>query len=139
MASMTNYAGYQLHLEMALNSSGTIPETYYAALLRASPSLVDGNGGNEVSSATNTWYIRKLITFDTASSAGRTLVNTSTVTFDTAADDAVSGAITHIGVYDAETSGNLWFVLPMTSPLTIGIGTPVIFPAGQLIHEWLAT
>jgi hypothetical protein len=138
MASMTNYACYQFHLEV-FDGSGTFPADFYAALLRANPSLVDGSGASEVDSAVNTWYARQNATMNTASLAGRTLVNTSTVTFDTAADDAVTGAITHIGIYDASTAGNLWFVLPMTSPLTIGIGTPVIFPAGQLVHEFLAT
>jgi hypothetical protein len=138
MASMTNYAGYQFHLEL-VDGSGTIPNTFYAALLRALPSLVDGSGASEVDAAVNTWYERVDATWNTASSAGRTLTNTGTVTFDAAAPTAVTGAITYIGIYDALTVGNLWFVLPMTSPLTIGVGTPVIFPAGQLVHEWLAT
>ncbi len=138
MASITNYGAYQFHLELK-DGSGTIPTTLYAALLRATPSLVDGTGGNEVDVAVNTWYERVDGTMDTASSGGRSLVNTSTVTFDAAAPTAVTGNITCIGLYDALTVGNLWFVLPLTSALTVGVGTPIIFPAGQLVHEFLST
>jgi hypothetical protein len=138
MASMTDYAGYQFHLEM-VDGSGTIPSTFYVALLRATPSLVTGAGGSEVDSAVNTWYARQLATWDTASSSGRSLSNTSTVQHTAAAASAVSGNITCLGIYDAVTAGNLWFVLPLTSVLTIGLATPVIWPAGQIVHEWLAT
>jgi hypothetical protein len=136
---MTDYAGYQFHLELVAAASGTIPDVFYVALLRATPSLVTGSGGSEVDSAVNTWYARQLATWDTASSAGRTLTNTSTVQHAASAATAVTGNITCLGIYDALTSGNLWFVLPLTSALTIGVGTPVIFPAGQIVHEWLAT
>jgi hypothetical protein len=141
MASMTDYAGYQFHLEM-VDGSGTIPSTFYVALLRATPSLVDGTGGNEVDPAVNTWYTaRPDATWNTASSSGRSLSNTSTVQHTASAASGISGNITCLGIYDSATplAGNLWFVLPLTSVLSVSVATPIIWPAGQIVHEWLAT
>lgn len=137
MASFTNYAWQQIHLKMK-DGSGTIPTSYYAAMFKVTPAL-DGTGGTEVDSAVNTWYARQALTLGTPSLSGRSIANSAVSTFHASAPDAISGNIVSLGWYDASTSGNLWLIMPLTTPLTVGIGSLVSFPVGQLIHEGLTT
>lgn len=137
MASLTNYAVQQLNLEMK-DGSGTIPTTFYAALMKTSPAL-DGTGGVEVDSGVNTWYARIAATMDTVSLSGRSLSNTSAILFTASAADAVSGNIVSLCIFDALTSGNCWFILPLTTQMAIGIGSLVNFPIGQAVVEFTTT
>lgn len=137
MASWTNYAIQQIHLEMK-DGSGTIPSTYYAAMMKTTPAL-DGTGGVEVDSAVNTWYARQALTLAAPSLSGRSIANSAVCTFTASAPDAISGNILSLVWYDALTSGNAWLIMPLTTVITVGIGTPVSFPIGQLIHEVLST
>jgi hypothetical protein len=139
MASITNYGAYQFHLEMK-DGSGTFPTTYYAGLWTTAPAL-DGTGGVEM--VANAWYTARVDAhMDTASSAGRSLTNDTTVQLTASATAIPSvNPTTTVCITDSATigGGNIWFILPLTSSLTIGIGTPVIFPVGQLVHEFLTT
>jgi len=137
MASWSNYAINQIHLEMK-DGTGTIPTTYYAAMFKVTPAL-DGTGGTEVDSAVNTWYARQALTLAAPSLSGRSIANSVACTFHASAPDAISGNIVSLGWFDAATAGNLWLIQPLTTQLSVGIGSQVIFPIGQLIHEVLST
>lgn len=44
-----------------------------------------------------------------------------------------SGSITHIGIHDAATAGNRWHLVPLAATKTVSAGTPILFPANELI------
>lgn len=133
-ATLTDYGVNQILLEMK-DGSGTIPTTFYAALFSVTPAL-DGTGGTEINSATHAWYERQAATMDTIS--GRTLANLSAVNFTNSAATA-PGTMLSLGLFDALTVGNLWWVLPLTTPLVIGVGSQVNFPIGQIVAEFTST
>lgn len=96
MTALSNYLETEM-LEWAFtNAGGTRPTAWYVALFTAAPS--DTGGGTELSTG---GYARQAVTF--------------TVTGDTASNNAVIdfvssgdwGNITHVGIFDASTAGNL--------------------------------
>lgn len=122
--------------------AGSGPTTLWIGLFTAAPS--DAGGGTEV---TGNGYNRKSITSGmsasgwagtqsaastTASSGtGATTSNNGTVTFDTPTP-AGWGTITHFGIFDAVTGGNLLWWGTVTPNKTINVGDTVTFPAGSL-------
>jgi hypothetical protein len=133
MASLSNYAVQQLHLEMK-DGSGTIPTTYYAAAMKVMPGL-DGTGGTEIDAAVNTWYARQAVTLGTPSLAGRSIANSAIINWASSAASAVSGNVVGLCLYDALTSGNLWLLSPFTNAITVGLASPLSIPVGQFINE----
>lgn len=100
----------------------TAPATLYVALFTAAPS--DSGGGTEVSGGA---YARQTIAFTTS---GDTTSNTTAVEFPTAT--ANYGTVTHVGIYDASTAGNLMAWAALTSSKTIETGDVFRIPAGDL-------
>ena len=98
------------------------PGTLYLALYTSDPG--DDNSGTECS---GTAYARQTIAFtvtaDTAS-------NTSAVEFPTAG--SAWGTITHVGILDALTSGNLLAHGALTASKTIASGDVFRVPAADL-------
>jgi hypothetical protein len=98
------------------------PATLYLALYTSDPG--DDNSGTECS---GTSYARQTIAFtvtnDTAS-------NTSAVEFPTAG--SAWGTITHVGILDALTSGNLLAHGALTASKTVAQGDVFRVPAGDL-------
>lgn len=120
--------------------SFTPPATVYIALLTAAPS--DAGGGTEVSGGS---YARVSVASSLANwagtqSAGSTVASTGTsgqtsnngsVTFP--APTANWGTITHMGIYDASTSGNLLYWVALTTSKTVNNGDSApSFAAGAL-------
>lgn len=104
-------------------ASFTQPAALYIALYTAAPS--DAGGGTEVSGGS---YARQALTFS-AASAG-TSTSSATVTFPTAT--ASWGTIGWIGIFDANTSGNLLFHGATTAAKTIDTGDTFQISAGNL-------
>lgn len=100
----------------------TAPATLYVALFTAAPS--DSGGGTEVSGGA---YARQTIAFTTS---GDTTSNTAAVEFPTAT--ANYGLVTHVGIYDASTAGNLMAWAGLTSSKNIETGDVFRIPAGDL-------
>lgn len=132
----TNYGAGQI-LTALRNDSVTFPSSsWYAGLFLVTPAI-DGTGGTEIaSSPTHTWYARQLLAW--AAPSGRTMSNSGALTFH-ASSPTAPGTVLSLGIFDAVTSGNLWHILTLTSPLAIGVGSQVIFPIGQIIQEFSAT
>lgn len=113
----------------ATAAAGTGPATLYYALLTAAPS--DTGGGTEVTGGS---YARVAVTSSLANMAGTqaaasttassgttgTTSNNAAITFP--APSANWGVVTHFGVYDASTSGNLLFYGALTASKTINNG-----------------
>ena len=100
----------------------TAPSTLYVALFTAAPS--DSGGGTEVSGGA---YARQTIAFTTS---GDTTSNNAAIEFPTAT--ANYGTVTHVGIYDASSSGNLMAWAALTSSKTIETGDVFRIPSGDL-------
>lgn len=96
--------------------------TKYIALYTSAPG--EAGGGTEVS---GTSYARQTATFTVT---GDTASNTAAIEFPTAGSSW--GTITHIGVMDASSSGNLLAYGTLTASKTIASGDVFRIPAGDL-------
>lgn len=123
MAALSDYLE-NLLLDWSMTAgAATRPTAWYLALYTAAPT--DAGGGTEVSTG---GYARQTIAFGAA--AAGTTSNTGTVTFT--ASGASWGSITHIGILDALTVGNLLWHGAMTTPRTIGDGDSLEFAIGAV-------
>jgi len=117
------------HLENALinatlrNTAYTSPATVYAALFTTDPT--DAGSGTEVSGGA---YARTAITFGSPSNGVTT--NSADVTFPTCT--AAWGTVTHMGIYDASTSGNLLYHTPLDASKTVDSGDIFKISSGNL-------
>lgn len=102
----------------------TAPATLYLSLHTANP---DEDGSGAEVSTSGTAYARQTVAFTTS---GNTTSNTSAVEFPTAT--ASFGTVTHVGVYDASTAGNLLAYAALTSSKAIDTGDVFRVPAGDL-------
>lgn len=100
----------------------TAPATLYVALYTAAPS--DTGGGTEVS---GTGYARQTATFTTS---GATTSNDSAIEFPTAGSSW--GTVTHVGVFDASTAGNLLVYGSLAVSKLVESGDVFRIPAGDL-------
>lgn len=105
------------------------PTTVYAGLFTAAPT--DAGGGTEVSGNA---YARQAITFGApAAGTGRRVTNSADVTFPVASGSW--GSVTHMGIFDALTTGNLLYWAAVTTAKTIALNDQARFPSGQLIVD----
>jgi hypothetical protein len=124
MAALSDYAEKLLLDWLMTTGPATRPTTWFLALYTAAPS--DSGGGTEVSTG---GYARQAIAFGAAATPGGTTSNTGVVEFEASAS---WGTITHIGIFDASTSGNLLWHGEMTTPRTIGDGDKLNFAIGSV-------
>jgi hypothetical protein len=114
------------------------PATLYIALYTAAPS--DTGGGTEVSTGNWTNYQRAPITNNStnfpAASAGAKANGTAFSTFYSSGSAAVipSGTVvvTHVGILDASTSGNLLAWADLTASKTLSNNDTFSIPIGDL-------
>lgn len=106
------------------NSAATRPTAWYVALFTSNPA--EDASGTEVST-TGTAYARQSVTF---SVSGNTASNTAAIEFPTAT--ASYGTVTHVGVYDASTAGNLIAYAALTTSKAIDTGDVMRLPANDL-------
>jgi len=126
MTAFSNYLENKVldHTLRGASGAYTAPSTIYVGLFTASPT--DSNAGTEVAGNA---YQRTAITFGTAAASGA-ISNSATCTFPTAT--GTWGTITHIGLYDAQTSGNLLYWGAVTVSKTIQNGDTFSIGAGNL-------
>lgn len=123
MAEFSNYLENALINAVLRNTSYTSPTTVYVALFTSDPT--DSGSGTEVSGGS---YARTSVTFG-APSNGVTTSNAD-CTFPQAT--ASWGTVSHIGLYDASTSGNLLFHTPLDTSKTIDSGDIFKIASGSL-------
>ena len=122
--SFSNYLETEILDHVFSGNAYTAPSTLYLSLHTANPD--EDGSGTEVSTS-GTAYARATITFTTS---GNTASNTSAVEFSTAT--ANFGTVTHVGVWDASTGGNLLCYAALSSSKTIETGDVFRVPAGDL-------
>jgi len=123
MAEFSNYLENALINAVLRNTSYTSPATVYVSLYTSDPT--DADTGTEVSGGS---YARTAVTFGAPSNGVST--NSADVTFPTAT--ASWGTVTHIGIHDASTAGNLLFHTPIDTSKTIDSGDIFKITSGNL-------
>ena len=122
--SFSNYLETEILDHVFGGAAYTAPATLYLALHTANP---DEDGSGAEVSTSGTAYARQTVAFTTS---GNTTSNTSAVEYATAT--ANFGTVTHVGVWDASTGGNLLAYAALTSSKTIETGDVFRVPAGDL-------
>jgi hypothetical protein len=123
MSAFSDYLENEL-LDHALGTGAfTAPSTVYVGL--STGSLGDDNSGTELSGS---GYARQSAAFDAAVSG--TADNTSAIEFPAAT--ASWGTVSHFGIYDASSAGNLLFHGAFTAAKLIDTGDILKISAGDL-------
>jgi hypothetical protein len=104
-------------------TSYTAPTTTYLALFTSDPT--DAGTGTEVSGGS---YARQSISWNTPASGATT--NSADVTFPQAT--ANYGTVTHIGIYDASSAGNLLYHGALSASKSVETNDTFIVEAGDL-------
>jgi len=125
MAEFSNYLENALINAVLRNTSYTSPATVYVSLYTSDPT--DADTGTEVSTSA-TGYARTAVTFGAPSNGVST--NSADVTFPTAT--ASWGTVSHIGIHDASSAGNLLFHTPLDTSKTIDSGDIFKIETGNL-------
>jgi hypothetical protein len=123
MANFSNYLEDALINATLRNTSYSSPTTVYVALYTTDPT--DADTGTEIAGGS---YARTAVTFGAPSNGVAT--NNADVTFPTATGSW--GTITHVGVRDASTAGNLLYHASLTTSKTVGSGDVFKISSGNL-------
>lgn len=128
---MSDYLEVELRKHIFRTGSFTKPAALHVALFTASPT--DANGGTEVSGGS---YARVSVApldanWTGASATDGLTDNAAAITFPV--PTANWGVVTHFGIHDAATAGNLLVWGALTTAKTINNGDPApSFPTGTL-------
>ena len=106
------------------NSAATRPTAWYIALFTSNPA--EDASGTEVSTS-GTAYARQSATFTVS---GNEATNSAAIEFPTAT--ASYGTVTHIGVYDAASAGNLIAYAALTTSKAIDTGDVLRINSAEL-------
>ena len=123
MSAMSDYLENEILDHILRNAAYTPASTVYIGL--STGSFADGNSGTEL---TGNSYARQSIAFDAAS--GGTTDNTSAIDFPTATGSW--GAVSHWGLFDAATSGNLLIHGAFSAGKAVASGDILRIAAGEL-------
>jgi len=134
MSAISNYLEQKL-LDLVFNTLAYSAPTTYVALFTSDPT--DAGGGTEVSGGA---YARQVVNENGGSSPtwnlavvdgdGYLVDNTHDITFPEAT--ASWGMVSHFGIFDAASGGNLLWHGALTVSKTVGSGDTFKFPAGDL-------
>jgi len=126
MAGFTDYLEDKVLDHVFGGTSYTAPGTLYVGLFTAAPS--DTGGGTEVSGGS---YARKSMPDMTVSGTSpTTATNGAAVEFVTATGSW--GTITHTGIFDASSGGNLLCWAALSASKVVASGDVIRFDAGDL-------
>lgn len=123
MSAASNYTENLALVYLLTNGSATRPTAWYLGLFTTDPT--DAGTGTEVSGVD---YARESIAFSVTNDQAS---NSATVTFSPAGAGGW-GTITHVGIFDASTSGNLLFHGAVTTSKTIDAGDTFQVSTGNL-------
>lgn len=139
MAALSDYLENKIIDHLFRAATFAKPSTVYVALFTAAPS--DSGGGTEVSGGAyarvqvgpsdTAWNATQGGTSGASSGTGGATANAAAIVFP--APTANWGSITHIGIFDASTGGNLLLHGALTTAKTVNNGDPAPqFDAGAL-------
>jgi hypothetical protein len=122
--SFSNYLENKVLDHVFGGNAYNAPATLYVGLHTENP---DEDGSGAEVSTSGTAYIRKSVAFTVTDA---TADNDAAVEFDTAT--ASWGTITHVGLYDAESSGNLLAYAALATSKVIDTGDVFRIPTADL-------
>jgi hypothetical protein len=123
MAEMSNYLENALINGTLRATTYTAPASVFVSLHTADPT--DAGTGTEVSGGS---YIRQAATFGAPSNG----VSTTTADINYPQATAGYGTVGWIGIWDAQTSGNMLYHTPLSTSKTIDTGDIFKIAAGSL-------
>lgn len=137
MSKFSNYTEGNIIETTLRGAAFPVPATVYVALFTADPT--DANTtANEVQVAAWPAYVRKDAAVGGAISSGWSAnsngvsSNAKVITFP-ANDGAGAVVVTHVGLYDALTVGNLLYHAPLVASKTLQPGDVISFAIGSLV------
>lgn len=104
----------------------TKPTSVYISLHTSNPT--DANSGVEVTGGS---YARKIMTFSGAATVAS--VTTAANAADIVWTNLPSSTVTHVGIYDAITTGNLLYYAALSASKVIATGDGYTITTGQLV------
>jgi|TARA_B110000977_G_scaffold103700_1_gene135447 hypothetical protein len=120
--SFTNFLETEILDHVFAGAAYTAPSQHYLGLFTAAPG--EAGGGTELSGSA---YARQTVDFATS---GATTSNDAAIEFPTATGSW--GTVTHVGVFDAVSSGNLMAYATLSSSKAIATGDVFRVPTGDL-------
>lgn len=137
--SLTDFAENKIVDALMRAQALGAPATFHAALFTAAAACDTGS----VTEVTGGNYARQAVTSSLANWAGTQDPGSTTVSSgsggQTSNNNAISwgtvtwaATVTHWGLYDAASAGNLWICAPLTVQQTVASGNTVQFGAGAL-------
>jgi len=123
MSEMSNYLETKILDYVLTNTADWAPTTVYLALHTADPAE-DGSGA-EVSGGS---YARQACAFDATHATGGNTANTSAESFT----GMPACTVSHIGIWDHASAGNLLFYTDVTASKTVGSGDTISVAAGAV-------
>jgi hypothetical protein len=120
---MSNYLENKVLDYVLRDQADWAPAAVYLSLHTADPT--DAGTGAECSGGS---YARQAITFNAAHATAGTIDNSSVEEFT----NMPACTVTHIGVWDAASSGNLLFFGAVTASKAVGAGDTISLSAGSL-------
>lgn len=129
-------AGFSNHLAQATinhffrNVSQSSPGAHYLALFVQDPTDITATAlTREVSGA---WYARQVVQFDApADGTDVTTANTAQLTYNAVTGSAIT--VTHWGVFDASTNGNLLASGEFTATKVLNVDDVFVVNSGDLV------
>ena len=131
MTAFSNYLENKIIDHIFQNTAFTSPTTLYVGLMTA---VSDGEAGT-ITEVTGGSYARVAVTANSsnwsdATANNGTTSNVNAVTFPAATADW--GTVTHFGIFDAASAGNLLVYSALTASRNITNGSTPSFAAGAL-------
>lgn len=126
MSAMNDYLEVAFLNHFLRNVSTTAPAAVYVGLFTADPTDT-GTGSTEL---TGNAYARQQATFAAPVSPGGTCTTSADMTFPQATGSW--GTVSHFGIFDASSGGNMLFYGAWTTPKTIATGDVFKVSAGSL-------
>lgn len=123
MAEMSNHLENELYDHVLRNASYTSPTNIYVSLHTADPT--DAGTGTEVSGGS---YARTAVTMGAPTNGSGT--NSADVQFPQCTSDW--GSVSHIGIWDATTGGNMLFHSPLDTTKNLTTGDVFKIASGSL-------
>ena len=125
MAALSDYAEKLILDYLMTSGSATRPTAWYVGLYTSAPS--DAGGGTELSGS---GYARETVAFAAATSGAGTTSNSGAVVFT--ADGGDWGSVTHMGIHDASSGGNLLWHGALAAAKTVLDGDSLEFAVGNI-------
>jgi len=126
MPALSDYLENKLLEHSVGKTAFTMPTGCYLALYTAAPT--DAGGGTEVTGGA---YARQQTNTSWAAASAGSIATNVDITFPTAT--ANWGTVTHVGLFDASTAGNLLWWGALSASKTVNSGDVFKINSGQLV------